>query len=131
VVISVPAPLTSMAPPSSTTSRPRWRTGRRGSASLAAARSGIWSSRFQSGYFAQALNRKRAMPTCPAPSPSRVKIGPKSRAQIRLVGKRRKLTRSRSTPMCANTRRALVSWAASFTSSSTRSPEVSFFTMSP
>ena len=63
------------------------------------------------GYFAQALKRKRAITERPLPSSSRTKIGPKSRDQMRLVGKRRKLTRSRSTPMCTSTRRALVSWA--------------------
>src|SRR5213080_1416083 len=63
VVRSVPRPLTSMLPPSSTTSRSPARARNSRRPSRFATRSGTWSSRFQSAYFAQALKRKRAMAT--------------------------------------------------------------------
>src|SRR5260221_345856 len=68
-----------MLPPSRTTGLPFHATGRSGIFRARAARSLTSASFFQSGYFAQPLNRKPAMATWPLRVSARTNTGPKSR----------------------------------------------------
>ena len=127
VVRIVPAPFTSMAPPSSTTGRSPWTIGRSSASSAFAARSGSFTSFLQFAYLDQPSNRNRAI----ALPPGRVtQIGPVSRIQPRSVGQRRSWTRSSAMPERWSTRRALFSWAASLTMSRTVSPSATQRTIS-
>src|SRR5207247_2421127 len=92
-----------------------------------AANAGTLSSRFQSGYFAQALKWNRAIAR---PRSRLTKIGPKSRVQPRSVGKRRNSMRAASTPHLVRMRRACASWAAELTRMRTSSPGASLRTIS-
>ena len=101
VVRRMPSPLTSMEPPSRTR---RWGlpsvpviSGRNSSMPLSLATWwGIWSSRCQLGYFAQALKRQLVMAMLP--SGFLTKMGPESRSQTRSVSQWWKWRRARLAP---------------------------------
>ncbi len=124
---TVPCPFTSMAPPSSTTWRSRWTAGTTGTSRSFAARAGFFASFFQSGYFAQALNRNPATTFLPF---LRTKIGPLSRVQIRSVRARCSSTFSRGTVARWRIFRTFFSCFASSTRRRTFSPRATFRTIS-
>ena len=133
VVSSVPRPLTSMLPPSSTTGRPvaldRAAAAR---PSARAARAGTRSSCFQSGYLAQALKRKRAMATSRAAVVASRRWA-RSRASSRgRWGSGRTRRGARSTPDARqDAPRAAPRGARRGTRMRTRSPGASWRTISP
>ena len=130
-MISVPRPLTSIAPPSRTTRFPWNRTGRNFTPSVFAARAGTPASFRQFGYRAHALNPNPATATSRFGRSLRTKIGPKSRVQPRSVGKRKNATRERSTPTRESSRSAFASCAFDSTRIRTISPAAIFRTISP
>ncbi|OGP77760.1 MAG: hypothetical protein A2Z26_02325 [Deltaproteobacteria bacterium RBG_16_66_15] len=131
MAINVPRPFTSIAPPSSTTSRFRTRGRIRRRPRAAAARAETRSSFRQSGYRAHALNRNPATATSRFGRSLRTKIGPKSRVQPRSVGIRKNAIRERSTAARAKSRSAFASCAFDWTRIRTVSPAAIFRTISP
>ena len=131
VAISVPRPLTSIAPPSRTTRFPWNRTGWNFTPSAFAARAATPASFRQFGYRAHALNPNPATATSRFGRSLRTKIGPKSRVHPRSVGKRKKATREGSTPTRERSRAAFASCAFDSTRIRTVSPGAIVRAISP
>ncbi len=131
MVMSVPRPFASMLPPSETNVWPLTVASNIRIPSARATRAGTWQSLRQFGYFAQPVNPNRAMATSARGASRLTKIGPKSRAQPRSVGKRKNSTRVRFTPILFRIWRALSSCAFELTKILTISPPTIWRTISP